>query len=263
MPRFAANLTMMFNELPFLDRFAAAAGAGFDAVEFLFPYAFPVAEVAARLRDNGLTQALFNLPPGNWDAGERGMAAVAGKEDAFRASVRQALPYVEATGVRRVHVMSGHASLADAEACTRYVESLRFAADALGPLGADLLVEPINPRDMPGYFLSDFDRALDLIARAGRPNIRLQFDIYHRQIIHGDVTMALRAMLPSIGHVQIASVPSRNEPSGEELNYPFLFAELDRLGYDGFVGCEYRPAGETIAGLGWFAPWRRASSTPS
>lgn len=256
MPRFAANLSMMFNELPFLERFGAAAGAGFGAVEFLFPYAFPVEEVGSALKGAGLTQALFNLPPGNWDAGERGMASVPGREREFQASVKQALPYIEATGVKRVHMMSGHGSLSDAQALQTYKDNVRFAADAVGPLGVDVLLEPINGRDMPGYFLNDFNRAADIIAESGAPNVKLQFDIYHRQIMHGDVTVAMRAMLPLIGHIQIASVPSRNEPSGEELNFPYLFAELDRIGYAGFVGCEYRPANGTVEGLGWFAPWR-------
>jgi hydroxypyruvate isomerase len=256
MPRFAANLSMMFGEHAFLERFGAAAEAGFDAVEFLFPYAFPADDVAAELRKHGLTQALFNLPPGDWDKGERGMASIAGREDEFRASVQQAVPYVRATGVKRVHMMSGHGSLGDARACATYLANLRHAADVMGELGVDVVIEPINPRDMPGYFLSDFNRAADFVADSGRPNVRLQFDIYHRQIMHGDVTMALRAMMPIIGHVQVASVPSRNEPTGEELNDGFLFRELDRLGYAGFVGCEYRPAAGTLDGLRWFAPWK-------
>ncbi len=257
MPRFAANLSMMFNELPFLERFGAAAEQGFDAVEFLFPYAFPVDEVSKALHGAGLTQALFNLPPGNWDTGERGMASTAGREDEFRASVKQALPYIEATGVKRVHVMSGHGSLADPQALATYKANIRFAAETVGPLGVDVLLEPINGRDMPGYFLNDFNRAAEIVAESGLPNLRLQFDIYHRQITHGDVTVAMRAMMPLIGHIQVASVPSRNEPDGEELNYAFLFGELDRIGYAGFVGCEYRPAGGTVDGLGWFQPWRR------
>ncbi|MFO1149644.1 MAG: 2-oxo-tetronate isomerase [Alsobacter sp.] len=256
MPRFAANLSMMFGEHAFLERFGAAAEAGFDAVEFLFPYAFPAEAVAAGLQEHGLTQALFNLPPGDWDKGERGMASIPGREDEFRASVQQAVPYVRATGVRRVHVMSGHGSLADAAACATYLANVRHAADVMGELGVDVVLEPINPRDMPGYFLSDFNRAAEFVADSGRANVRLQFDIYHRQIMHGDVTMALRAMMPIIGHVQVASVPSRHEPMGEELDDAFLFRELDRLGYAGFVGCEYRPAGGTREGLGWFEAWK-------
>lgn len=257
MPRFAANLSMMFTEWPFLDRFAAAADSGFDAVEYLFPYDFAPDDIAARLRDHGLTQALFNLPPGDWGGGERGLAALPGREEEFRASVEKALPYARATGVQRLHVMSGLAPAEDPKAQAAYRDAIRFACDRLGAEGLTVLLEPINGRDMPGYFLNDFGRAAALVEELGRPNLRLQFDIYHRQILHGDVTMALRAMLPLIGHVQVASVPSRHEPSGEELAYSFLFEELDRLGYSGFVGCEYRPRAGTREGLGWFEPFRR------
>ncbi len=257
MPRFAANLSMMFTEWPFLDRFAAAADAGFDAVEYLFPYEFSPEDIASRLDANGLTQALFNLPPGDWAAGERGLAALPGRESAFRDSVDRAIPYARATGVKRLHVMSGLAPADDPRAASVYRDNVTFACDRLGGEGLIVLLEPINGRDMPGYFLNDFGRAAALIASIAAPNLRLQFDIYHRQILHGDVTMALRAMLPISGHVQVASVPGRHEPSGEELFYPFLFEELDRLGYDGFVGCEYRPRAGTREGLGWFAPFRR------
>jgi hydroxypyruvate isomerase len=254
MPRFAANLSMMFNEVPFLDRFEAAAKAGFSAVEFLFPYDHPVAEVGARLSANGLTQALFNLPPGNWDAGEKGFAALPARFDDLKASVEQALPYAKATKVKRLHLMAGIADACDQDAWSAYRKSVLWVSERLAGEGIDVVIEPINPRDVPGYFLNDFGAAHRLVKELVRPNIKLQFDIYHCQIIHGDVTMRLRAMMPEIGHIQIASVPSRNEP-GEELNYPFLFQELDKLGYDGFVGCEYRPAGETVAGLGWFKPY--------
>ncbi|MCP8940633.1 hydroxypyruvate isomerase family protein [Alsobacter sp. SYSU M60028] len=257
MPRFAANLSMMFNEWDFMDRFAAAADAGFDAVEFLFPYEHAPDAIARRLADHGLTQALFNLPPGDWAAGERGLACLAGREAEFREGVRKAKAYVEATGVRRVHMMSGHGDAADPAARGRYVANLRHAADELGPLGAQVLLEPINGRDMPGYFMNSFALAESIVREVASPRVALQFDMYHRQILHGDVTMGLRAQFPMVAHVQIASVPSRNEPDGEEMNYPFLFAELDRLGYDGFVGCEYRPRAGTREGLGWFAPWRR------
>lgn len=256
MPRFAANLSMMFNEWSFLDRFKAAADAGFDAVEYLFPYEHAPEDVARALSDNGLTQALFNCPPGDWSKGERGIAALADRQEEFRESIATALRYAEATGVKRLHLMSGLADPADPVAAARYRDAVAFAADRLGEKGIDLMLEPINGRDMPGYFLNDFGRAVALIEALGRPNVKLQFDIYHRQIMHGDVTMALRALLPVTGHIQIASVPSRNEPDGDELNYPFLFAELDRLGYAGFVGCEYRPRGGTVEGLGWFAPYR-------
>jgi len=258
MPRFAANLSMMFTEWAFLDRFTAAAEAGFDAVEFLFPYEHAVDAVARALADNGLTQALFNLPAGDFAAGERGLAALSGREADFRASLATALPYVEATGARKIHCMSGHADPADPAARATYAASLARAAETFGPLGVEILVEPINGRDMPGYFMNDFARAAALIDELGLPNLRLQFDMYHRQILHGDVAMGFRALQPIVAHVQIASVPGRHEPDGEELRYEFLFGELDRLGYAGFVGCEYRPRAGTLEGLGWFAPWRKA-----
>jgi hydroxypyruvate isomerase len=257
MPRFAANLTMMFNEHPFLDRFDAAAKAGFTAVEFLFPYDQAPEAIAERLERNALKQVLFNLPPGDWNAGEKGFAARPDKFDELRQSVHAALPYARATGVRRLHLMSGLADRHDPQAVAAFRRSVEWTANMVGDLGIDVVIEPINPRDVPGYFLNDFAFARDLIVDLKIPNVGLQFDIYHCQILHGDVTMRLREMLPHIGHIQIASVPSRNEP-GEELNYPFLFAELDRLGYDNFVGCEYRPAGGTVDGLGWFKPYAGA-----
>ena len=255
MPRFAANLSMMFNEHPFLDRFDAAAQAGFTAVEFLFPYEHAPEEIALRLQRNDLKQVLFNLPPGDWNAGEKGFAARPDKFDDLRQSLHTALPYAEATGVRRLHMMAGLADRHDPRAVEAFKRSIEWAAGFVGDHGIDLVIEPINGRDVPGYFLNDFTFARDLIVELGIPNVGLQFDIYHCQILHGDVTMRLREMMPLIGHIQIASVPSRNEPDGEELNYPFLFAELDRLGYDNYVGCEYRPAGDTVAGLGWFKPY--------
>ncbi|HYG86791.1 MAG TPA: 2-oxo-tetronate isomerase [Azospirillum sp.] len=251
MPAFAANLTMMFTEWDFLDRFDAAAEAGFQAVEYLFPYDHPPEAVAARLERNGLTQALFNMPPGDWAAGERGLAALPDRFGDVQAGVDRALEYAEATGCRRLHLMAGLADAADARARDAYRRAVEHAAARLAQSGIDLLLEPINGRDMPGYFLNDFAAAEALIAALGRPNVRLQFDIYHRQILHGDVTAAMRRLLPIIGHVQVASVPSRHEPAGEELNHPYLFAELDRLGYTGFVGCEYRPRAGTVEGLGW------------
>jgi 2-dehydrotetronate isomerase len=255
MPRFAANLTMMFNEVPFLDRFEAAAKAGFTAVEFLFPYDHPPKEISARLHGNGLAQALFNLPPGNWDAGEKGFAALPDRFSDLQASLATALPYVEATGVKRVHLMAGIADRGDTKAVEAFYKSVAWAAEFFQPHGLDVVIEPINPRNVPGYFLNDFGFAAELIRELKIPNLKLQFDIYHCQIIHGDVTMRLRAMMPIIGHIQIASIPSRHEPDDEELNYPFVFAELDRLGYGGFVGCEYNPRGKTSDGLGWFKPY--------
>jgi 2-dehydrotetronate isomerase len=258
MPVFAANLTMMFNEHPFLDRFAAAADAGFTAVEFLFPYEHPPEAIGERLRRHGLTQALFNMPPGDWAAGERGVAALPDRFDDLRKGVETALRYAEATGVARIHLMSGLADSADPKAQDSYRRAVAHAGEKLAAKKLDLVLEPINARNMPGYFLNNFDQAAAFIAGAGAPNVKLQFDIYHRQIIHGDVAMGLRKFMPITGHVQIASIPSRNEPDGEELNYPFLFDLLDELGYAGFVGCEYNPRGPTVAGLGWFNRIRRA-----
>ena len=255
MPRFAANLSMMFNEVPFLDRFEAAAKAGFTSVEFLFPYDHPAEEIGKRLKANGLTQALFNLPPGNWDAGEKGFAALPGRFADLQQSLRTTLPYAQATGVKRLHLMAGIADRGDPKAVAAFRKSVVWATDFVAPHYLDIVLEPINPRNVPGYFLNDFIFTRDLINELKIPNLKLQFDIYHCQIIHGDVTMRLREMMPIIGHIQIASIPSRNEPDGEELNYPFLFAELDRLGYGGFVGCEYNPCGKTTDGLGWFKPY--------
>ncbi len=264
MPHFAANLTMMFNEHAFLDRFDAAADAGFDAVEFLFPYEASPEAVGERVRRNGLAVALFNMPPGNWSEGERGLAALPGRSAEMRDGVARALDYAAATGAVRLHLMAGLASPSDPQAAAAYRDAVRFCAGRLAEHGLELVLEPINGRDMPGYFLDDFDAADRLIAELGMPNLRLQFDLYHRQIMHGDVATALRRMLPRIGHVQVASVPSRAEPDGEELNWPYLFAELDRLGYAGFVGCEYRPRAGTVPGLGWFKPFavRRPTAPP-
>ncbi|MBU6456191.1 MAG: hydroxypyruvate isomerase family protein [Bradyrhizobium sp.] len=255
MPRFAANLSMMFTEVPFLDRFDVAAKAGFTAVEFLFPYEHSADAIGERLKRNSLTQALFNLPPGNWDAGEKGFAARPERFDDLKQSLHAALPYAKATGVKRVHLMAGIANRGEPKAIAAFRKSVVFAAEFFAPHGLDVVIEPINPRNVPGYFLNDFTFARDLINELNIPNLKLQFDIYHCQIIHGDVTMRLREMMPIIGHIQIASIPSRHEPDGEELNYPFVFAELDRLGYRGFVGCEYNPRGKTIDGLGWFKPY--------
>ncbi len=255
MPRFAANLTMMFTEWDFLDRFAAAADAGFAAVEFAFPYEFAPDAVAARIERSGLVHALFNSPPGNQAAGERGIAALPGRFAEFQASIRTALTYATATGATRLHVMAGIADRDDPAVQAAFRQSIGWAAGELARQGVELMIEPINKRDVPGYFLDDFAVAETLIRELGAPNLKLQFDIYHRQILHGDVTMALRRLLPIIGHVQIAGVPSRHEPAGEELDAAFLFAELDRIGYGGFVGAEYRPRGRTLDGLGWFAPY--------
>jgi hydroxypyruvate isomerase len=245
----------MFNEWSFMDRFAAAADAGFTAVEYLFPYDYKPDEIAAQLQRHKLTQALFNFYPGDFAAGERGLAALAGREVELDAAIAQALIYAEATGVKRLHLMAGLAKADDADAMQRYQTAVKRVAEALAAQNRELLLEPINARDMPGYFLNNVDLAADLITRSALPNLKLQFDIYHCQIIHGDVTMRLRKYMDIIGHVQVASVPSRNEPDDEELNYPFLFAELERLGYRGHIGCEYRPRGKTLDGLKWLKPY--------
>ena len=251
MPKFAANLSMMFNEWDFLDRFAAAADHGCTAVEFLFPYDPEPDEIARRLTDRGLVQALFNLPPGDWAKGERGLACMPGRAAEFRTSVERALPYARATGVRRLHMMSGHGDRNDRHAADAYKAAIRHACAAVEPLGIDILIEPINGRDMPGYFLNDFPFAASIIAELALPNLKLQFDIYHRQILHGDVMKGLEALLPITGHVQVASVPKRHEPGTGELDDARIFRHLDALGYDGYVGCEYRPAGHTADGLAW------------
>jgi hydroxypyruvate isomerase len=258
MPKFAANLSMMFTERAFLDRFDAAAEAGFAAVEFLFPYDYPPGPIAERLKRNRLTQALFNLPPGRWEDGERGLAALSDRFEEFKSGVARALDYVAATGVKRVHMMAGNAARSDPKAEASYRRAIEYAAPVLFGRGVDLLLEPINARNMPGYFLNDFPYTRDLIASLGLPNVKLQFDVYHRQIMHGDVTMAFRTLQPIVGHIQVASVPSRHEPDGEELNFPFLFAEFDRFGYDGYIGCEYNPRAGTVEGLKWHHPYGRA-----
>ena len=253
MPRFAANLTMMFNEWSFLDRFAAAADAGFTAVEFLFPYEHEPAAIAEALRRHDLELALFNMPPGDWTAGERGLAALPTRFEDVRTGVAQALDYGLAAGARRMHLMAGIAPAASSQARSAFERAVRFVAEALQPHRIDVVLEPINPRDMPGYFLNDFTVAAELIHRLALPNLKLQFDIYHRQIIHGDVIRGLEALMPIIGHVQVASVPARNEPGTGELDDGRIFDTLDALGYEGYVGCEYRPRGGTLDGLSWLA----------
>ncbi|MBL8697417.1 MAG: hydroxypyruvate isomerase family protein [Alphaproteobacteria bacterium] len=257
MPRFAANLSMMYQEVPFLDRFAAAARDGFKAVEFLFPYAFDAADIAARLRDNGLGNVLFNLPPGNWDAGERGFAALPGREAAFEASIAPALRYAAALGTPRIHVMAGIPPKdADRAACrATYVRNLRLAAARAADAGLDVLIEPINTRDIPGYFLNRQDEAHAIRAEVGAANLKVQLDLYHCQIVEGDLAMKIRRDLAHVGHMQIAGVPDRQEPDRGEVNYPFLFALIDELGYAGWIGCEYRPRAGSSAGLGWLKPY--------
>lgn len=251
MPFFAANLSLMFTEHAFLDRFQAAADAGFDAVEFLFPYEFEADAIAERLAEAELEQVLFNLPPGDWAGGDRGLAALPERKDELQQSVTTALAYAQALGTRRLHMMAGIADPADPVHQRAYRDALAFVADATGEKDITLLIEPLNTRDMPGYFLNSFDLAVAAITDLGRPNVKLQFDVYHRQILHGDVLRALEQMMPIIGHVQIASVPGRNEPGTGELDDFRVLEALDELGYRGFVGCEYRPKEATLDGLDW------------
>ncbi|MBP0622717.1 2-oxo-tetronate isomerase [Cupriavidus consociatus] len=257
MPRFAANLSMMYNEHAFLDRFAAAAADGFQAVEYLFPYEHPAAELRARLDANGLTQALFNAPPGDWAAGERGLASLPGREAEFRDAVGRALEYASVIGNDRVHVMAGLVP-ADADSAryrATYLENVAFAAKAAAAQGVTIVLEPINTRDMPGYFLNRQDDAQAICKEVGAANLKVQFDCYHCQIVEGDIAMKLRRDMPGIGHIQIAGVPERHEPDLGELNYPYLFDLIDTLGYQGWIGCEYRPRAGTSEGLGWLKPY--------
>ena len=268
MPRFAANLSMLYPEHAFLDRFAAAARDGFEAVEYLFPYAFDAADLAARLRDHGLEQVLFNAPPGNWDGGERGIACLPGRDDEFRDGIALALRYARDLRCPRVHVMAGLVP----EGTTReglhgtYVERVRYAAGEAAKQGVDVLIEPINTRDIPGYFLNTQAEAHRVVEETGLSNLKVQMDLYHCQIVEGAQAMKVRRYLPTgrVGHVQIAGVPERHEPDVGELNYAYLFDVLDACGYAGWIGCEYRPRrgaepGGTSRGLGWLQPYLRAA----
>lgn len=264
MPRFAANLSMLYPEHEFLDRFKAAADDGFKAVEFLFPYAHPAAEISQRLADNGLEQVLFNMPPGDWDAGERGLACVPGRETEFREGVARALEYAEALRCPRVHVMAGlaPAGVERAKLLGIYETNLAWAAEQAAKAKRDVLIEPINTRDIPGFFLNRQDEAHRVVEAVGAPNLKVQMDLYHCQIVEGDVAMKIRQYLPTgrVGHFQIAGVPMRHEPDLGELHHPYLFDVIDEVsaacGWQGWIGCEYRPArgavpNGTTAGLGW------------
>lgn len=253
MPRFAANLTMMFTEHPFLDRFERAARAGFEAVEFLLPYAHPAADIRRRLDDHGLTLVLHNLPAGDWDAGERGIACHPDRVDEFRAGVVQAVAYARALGVEKLNCLAGKAPAGVADALLRstFVENLRHAASALGDAGLRLLIEPVNDFDIPGFYLTRTAQAASVLDEVGAANAFIQYDLYHAQRMEGELAATLEKYLPRIGHVQLADNPGRHEPGSGEINYPFLFAHLDRIGYAGWVGCEYKPASTTEAGLAW------------
>ena len=261
MPRFAANLSFLYPEHGLLDRFGAAAADGFRAVEFAFAYEHPRAELAARLHAFGLRQVLINAPPGDLAAGDRGLACLPDRRDKFRRGMLdQALPYAQALGCNKVHVMAG-VMPPDAEPAgphATFVDNLRWACTQAAASGIELLIEPINRRDVPGYFLTHQQQAHDILLEVGAPNLKVQMDLYHCQISEGDVAMKLRQYLPTgrVGHLQIAGVPERHEPDIGELNHPYLFTLIDPLGYKGHVGAEYRPKALTPAGLAWFAPYK-------
>ena len=252
MPRFAANLTMMFTEAPFLERFELAAKAGFKAVEFLFPYAYDARELRARLEANGLALVLHNLPAGDWDAGERGIACHPERVQEFRDGVGRAVEYALALGVPQLNCLAGKApAIEESERRKTFVENLRFAAAALKQDGLRLLVEPINTFDIPGFYLSRTAQALGVLDEVGADNAFVQYDIYHMQRMEGELAATLAKNLARIGHVQLADNPGRNEPGTGEINYDFVFAHLDRIGYAGWIGWEYKPLTTTAAGLGW------------
>ena len=246
---FAANLSWMFKEYPFLDRFAAAADAGFKVVEYLFPYDHRPDAIAQHLARHNLSLALFNAPPGDLSQGERGFACIPDRQAEFRASLATALDYARATNAPRLHLMAGVVAGDREQAFALYKEALNFACDAAQ--GIDIMIEPLNARDAPGYLLNDFALAQKLIAELKRPNLKLQFDVYHRQIIHGDVTRGLEALMPITGHIQISSVPHRNEPTTGELDDRRILHTIETLGYTGVIGCEYTPVAGTLEGLHW------------
>jgi hydroxypyruvate isomerase len=259
MPRFAANLTMLFTELPFMQRFEAAAQAGFEAVEYLFPYPYDKKELAAALRANGLAQVLHNLPAGDWDAGERGIGCHPDRQSEFREGVTRAIDYATALGCPQVNCLLGKlpAGVTAADARRTVVDNLRFAAKSLGEAGIRLLIEPINRFDIPGFYLTHTEQALGLLDEVGSPNLFVQYDIYHAQRMEGELGNTLSKNLARIGHIQLADNPGRGEPGTGEINYPWLFKHIDAIGYTGWIGCEYKPRGTTAEGLGW----RRALTT--
>jgi len=258
MPKFAANLSMLFTELPFLDRFAAAADAGFRYVEFLSPYEYEYEQLQRAVTQNHLQVVLINLPSGDWAGGDRGIAANPLRQDEFRAGVERAVAWARVLGVPRMNCLAGKAvpGVSREEQYRTLVENVRYAADALAAAGLDLVVEPINHFDIPGFFLNTVAEAAQLIQDAGRPNVYIQFDVYHVQREEGNITPTLREHFDRIGHIQVADNPGRHQPGTGEINYPFLFAELDRLGYRGYVAGEYVPAPNTLESLAWFKEWK-------
>ena len=253
MPRFDANLSMLFTEVGFLERFTAAAAAGFRAVEFLFPYPYGKAQLRDVVGASGVEVVAFNMPPGDWDAGDRGLACDPARRTEFQDGVGAAIEYAEILSCRRIHGMAGLRPRGVDEERVReaYVSNMAFAARALAARGITLLVEAINPRDVPGFYVTSSRQAFALIDEIAAPNVRFQADLYHLQIVEGDLSHTLEARRDRIGHVQIADTPGRHEPGTGELNYPFLFGHLDRIGYGGWIGCEYRPLTTTEAGLTW------------
>lgn len=262
MPNFAANLTMLYGEHPFLDRFAAARSDGFEAVEFMFPYPFPKEQLADALQENRLRQVLHNLPAGDWEAGERGIACHPGREGEFQDGVGRAVEYATALDCPQVNCLVGIPPQdADPARVRRtVVGNLAFAAKALGQAGIRLLIEPVNGFDIPGFWLQHADQAVDVIEEIGSDNVWLQYDLYHQQRVDGELTATWRRLKDRIAHIQVADNPGRGEPGTGEINFPFLFAELDRDGYAGWVGCEYKPRGGTSAGLGWLKPYLRVQA---
>ncbi|MFG1451144.1 hydroxypyruvate isomerase [Xanthobacter sp. V2C-8] len=258
MPKFAANLSLLWTELEFADRFARARAAGFRAVECQFPYALEKERLADLLAANDLTLVMYNLPAGDWAAGERGIACIPGREGEFEDGVGRALDHARATGARMLNCLAGLVpeGVSAATARDTLARNLGFAAEALGREGLDLLVEPINTRDMPGFALSRSRETLDLLDAVGAPNAYLQYDVYHMQVMEGDLTTTLTRHMDRIGHIQIADAPGRGEPGTGEIHFPFVLAAIDAAGYRGWIGCEYRPRAGTEAGLGWLAPYR-------
>ena len=253
MPKFSANLSMLFTELPFLDRFGAAANAGFEAVEFLFPYAWTAQEIKQRLDMHGLQLVLHNLPAGDWEAGERGIACHPDRVEEFRDGVGSAMDYAKALGVGQLNCLAGKAPAGVSEDRLRqtFVDNLTYAAAQLKKADLNLLIEPINNVDIPGFYLTRTTQAAAILVEVGADNAFIQYDIYHAQRMEGELAETMQKYLPRIGHIQLADNPGRNEPGTGEINYPFLFSHLDKIGYQGWIGCEYKPATTTVAGLGW------------
>ena len=249
---------MLFNEVPFLDRFAAAAECGFTGVEFLFPYEHSPGAILEQLEKYHLEVVLFNMPPGNWAAGERGLACNPGREEEFRAAIETALIYARALRIPRLHAMAGIApSGVDRAACkATLIANLKYAAQKLAPDNITVLLEAINYRDIPGFFINTQAESYEICEAVDEPSLKMQMDLYHMQVMEGDIATKLRQYAPQCGHIQIAGTPGRNEPDTGEVHYEYLFRLLDEIGYAGWVGCEYRPAGTTIGGLGWFQEWK-------